>query len=81
MFSVSKDVSIKDILEVSEKAGMSDFAGVKVQWDAPLGPRGGLLSGGQKQRVAIARALIRKPKYDVYTEQQIYIVVQVDIAG
>ncbi|KAF4729368.1 hypothetical protein FOZ62_018070, partial [Perkinsus olseni] len=60
-YGVSKDVSTEGLLEVADKAGMADFAGVKVRWDAPLGPRGGLLSGGQKQRVAIARALIRNP--------------------
>ncbi|KAF4655949.1 (ABC) transporter [Perkinsus chesapeaki] len=56
------DIPREVMIDVANKAGMSDFAGNKVHWDAPLGPRGGLLSGGQKQRVAIARALIRHPK-------------------
>ncbi|KAF4666751.1 (ABC) transporter [Perkinsus chesapeaki] len=55
-------VSTDELHEVCSRAGMDDFAGTKVAWNAQLGPRGGLLSGGQKQRVAIARALIRHPK-------------------
>ncbi|EER08028.1 multidrug resistance protein, putative, partial [Perkinsus marinus ATCC 50983] len=58
----SPPVGRPEMLSICGRAGMNDFAGNKVAWDAGLGPRGGLLSGGQKQRVAIARALMRHPR-------------------
>jgi ABC-type thiamine transport system ATPase subunit len=52
-----------DLAEVAKASNM-DFIGSgtnnTLQWNSPLGPRGGLLSGGQKQRAAIARAQLRK---------------------
>jgi ABC-type multidrug transport system fused ATPase/permease subunit len=54
------DATQADLDNVKAMANL-DFVGNGVDWNTPIGPKGGMLSGGQKQRTAIARALIRNP--------------------
>lgn len=57
------EASSKEIREVAELCGITDFAdNLEFGLDTEIGERGVRISGGQKQRIAIARALLYKPE-------------------
>lgn len=56
------DVTMNDILEVSQMAQAHDFINeLPLRYETRLEENGANLSGGQRQRLAIARAMLKKP--------------------